>query len=120
MRNIKFFSQRDIDESDYILFAESMELCYMPKGRMVFEAGSIGDMFYIILSGEVGVYIDIPKTDDEKSLGGLMMSNKLKGTAFEMVLGKLKGKYEFMRMRNGDAFGELALINDTPRGASII
>ena len=64
MRTIKFFSQRDIDEQDYILFAESMEHKYMPKGRMVFDAGSIGDMFYIILSGEAAVYINIPKDSE--------------------------------------------------------
>jgi CRP-like cAMP-binding protein len=92
----------------------------MPKGKMVFEMGSRGDMFYIILSGEVAVYIDIPQNEEENSLGGFYTTNKLKGQAFEKSLDKLKGKYEFMRMRNGDAFGELALINDTPRGASII
>ena len=71
MRTIKFFSQRDIDEQDYILFAKSMDHKYMPKGRMMFEAGSIDDMFYIILSGETAVYINTPK----KSEGNTFLLN---------------------------------------------
>lgn len=36
----------------------------MPKGKIVFDSGSIGEEFFIILKGEVGVYIDIPKSTE--------------------------------------------------------
>jgi len=38
----------------------------MPRGKIVFESGSIGEEFFIILKGQVGVYIDIPKSTDGK------------------------------------------------------
>jgi CRP-like cAMP-binding protein len=37
---------------------EEMHHAYMPKGTIVFEEGSIGEEFYIILKGEVGIYLD--------------------------------------------------------------
>lgn len=59
----------------------------------VFEYGSIGDKFYIILSGTVGV--EIPKTSKEEE--------------FE----------EVVQLADGDCFGELALEGNKPRQASI-
>ena len=35
-----------------------MQHTFMPKGTIVFEEGSIGEEFYIILKGEVGIYLD--------------------------------------------------------------
>lgn len=56
----------------------------------------------------------------DSNLGGVSTINKLKGSAYDSILHKLEGKYEFMRMGKNEAFGELALINDTPRGATVI
>jgi CRP-like cAMP-binding protein len=75
MRKIKFFSQRDIEEQDYILFGniyrsllvESMYYEFMPKGTIVFEKDTIGEEFFIILAGEVAVYLK----NDQQSTGKL-------------------------------------------------
>ena len=60
IRQIKFFSQRDIEEQDYLLFGkickknilislvESMSHMFMNKGDIIFEAGSVGEEFYIM------------------------------------------------------------------------
>jgi len=41
---------------------------HMPKGKIVFNSGSIGEEFFIILKGEVGVYVDIPKSSEGRTL----------------------------------------------------
>ena len=60
-------------------------------GSYLFEYGSKGSKFYIILSGKIGV--EVPKRPD----------------SFEEVL----------QLADGDCFGELALESDKPRQASI-
>lgn len=67
LRQIKFFSQRDIEEKDYMTFIEQMTHSYMPKGQIVFEEGTVGEEFFIILRGEVGIYINVPK--DSQGIG---------------------------------------------------
>jgi hypothetical protein len=42
----------------------------------------------------------------EEQIGGVY-SIKLKGVEFEHAKSRLKGKYEFMKMGNKEAFGEL-------------
>lgn len=64
---------------------------FCPGGSYLFEYGSKGSKFYIILSGKIGV--EVPKKPD----------------CFEEVL----------QLTDGDCFGELALESDKPRQASI-
>lgn len=56
----------------------------------------------------------------EDKFGAFLTSNKLKGIAYDMIRKKFHNMHEFMRMSQNGAFGEIALINDTPRGASIV
>uniref|UniRef100_A0A7S3GKY1 Cyclic nucleotide-binding domain-containing protein n=1 Tax=Palpitomonas bilix TaxID=652834 RepID=A0A7S3GKY1_9EUKA len=70
---------------------EILDVVELQEGTTVFAQGDVGDQFYLILSGSVSVEV-------EKD-----------GHAFTVA--KLFG---------GDTFGELALINDAPRKASVI
>lgn len=54
IKNIKFFSDREIESDSYSLLANALQYEFGKRGEIVFEKGSIGDKFYIILIGEVG------------------------------------------------------------------
>lgn len=64
---------------------------------MVFEYGSKGEKFYIIIEGKVAVLVPATKEKDED-------------LKFVKVL----------ELTSGNSFGELALIKDQPRAASIV
>ncbi len=61
------------------------------ESETVFREGDFGDRFYILVRGRVGVY---------KSLGG--------GAEQELAV-----------IEDGDAFGEIALLHDAPRTATV-
>jgi CRP-like cAMP-binding protein len=69
---------------------------YKPKS-VVFRQGDLGDKFYIILDGSVTIYIDRPSE-----------------------ISQFTQMKEVAQLEAGDAFGELALIYDTARTATII
>ena len=72
---------------------EVAEICLKEKfnpGEVIFKEGEPGDKFYIILKGEVEIYKEISEGREE-------------------VLAKLKA---------GDYFGEMSLIDNAPRSAS--
>mmetsp|Transcript_39539 Transcript_39539/g.45398 ORF Transcript_39539/g.45398 Transcript_39539/m.45398 type:complete len:131 (-) Transcript_39539:1877-2269(-) len=117
MKKIKFFAQRQIEDDDYLLLMNSMKHVYHPKGHIMNDDG-LGHQtsafeFYIVLMGTVAVYIDDP-SHQQFLAGGLKKMKKLNGKCFEHANEVLADKYEFMRMKAGDAFGETALLNGTP------
>ncbi|KAI9498225.1 camp-dependent protein kinase regulatory subunit [Zychaea mexicana] len=72
--------------------ADALDTVYFDQGEKVMTEGDVGDRFYIIESGDAGFY----------KLG-------VDGTQQEVnVLGR------------GSYFGELALLNDTPRAATVV
>ncbi|KAG1052456.1 hypothetical protein G6F43_005406 [Rhizopus delemar] len=73
--------------------ADALESVYFENGEEVVKQGDIGDRFYIIESGEAAVF----KRDVQS--GAAHQVNKLE-----------RGSY----------FGELALLNDSPRAATVI
>ncbi|KAL4426276.1 hypothetical protein ABPG74_018693 [Tetrahymena malaccensis] len=91
-KDIAFFQQ--YQENDYVHDSCCSYMNYesYDKDQAVFEINQIGDKFYIILEGTVGVYI----------------YNESK----EMICVKQLGK--------GFSFGELALLYESPRMATII
>lgn len=94
-----------------------MKHVYHPKGHIMNDDG-LGHQtsafeFYIILMGTVAVFInDVSRK--QVQAGGLKKMKKLKDKCFEHANDVLEGKYEFMRMKAGEAFGEDSLINGKP------
>ena len=71
-----------------------MSVNFYKVNDYVFHFGDRGKAFYIILKGSVSV--QLPQNDEENPLS------------------------EVRVMKTGDAFGELALINDSRRSASVM
>ena len=66
IKQIQFFKDRDIKDTDYPEIISSMNYEFCKAGSEVFEYGSYGDKFYIILQGEVKVIIPNPEIWDFK------------------------------------------------------
>lgn len=54
IKKIKFFQEREIPPENYTLLAQALQYEFGRRGEIVFDKGSIGDKFYIILQGKVG------------------------------------------------------------------
>jgi CRP-like cAMP-binding protein len=109
-----------------------MQYEFVRRGEIVFEKGSLGDKFYIILQGKVGIYVTKQKKEtilkmetmsknDRKSLRSSMVSSKKFNSILPYhTLKKIENMIEFIALDDGKAFGEAALINNAPRGATIL
>ncbi|CAD8125883.1 unnamed protein product [Paramecium sonneborni] len=98
-RTITFFRELG-EQSPEMLQRCILVLSYRTiKGKEVlFKVGDSGSLFYVILRGSVGVNIRLPNPEDPQ--------------LFELK--------EVNTLRAGIGFGELALINDSKRTATII
>jgi len=94
VENVDFFQKYDNDTKEQI--CKFMTYQSMKKGETLFEIGSVGTTFYIILKGSIGIWVNIPKQLEEDS------------------------KKEVKTVTNGASFGELALLDKKPRAATII
>lgn len=94
-----------------------MKHVYHPKGHVINDDGlgyqTSAFEFYIVLMGTVAVYINDP-SQQQFLAGGLKKMKKMKGKCFERANEILADKYEFMKMKAGEAFGETSLINGKP------
>jgi len=104
----------------------------------VFELGQVGDTFYIIINGTVDVYIpDKSKRSTTNSEIGTPKSTKSNSSqkvsfpfvAFSEALYKkiasrvfdpTEGMVKIASLSVGSSFGDLALVNNKPRTATII
>lgn len=93
--NIKFF--QSLKENQSIFKECCMYLTYehFNTGEFIFSEGEVGDKFYIIIKGQAGVWVKV----------------KEKETFV---------KKEVLVYNDGGSFGELALVDQKPRAASII
>lgn len=98
VREIKFFKQLAGDLSDEAVSQCCLHMTYtvIPSQLDVFAQGDLGSQFYVILEGHVGVFLNL-----EDTATGLR-------TPTQVGL-----------MSKGDAFGELALLHNKPRAATI-
>lgn len=78
LKQIKFFQEREIPDKNYLDIAQSLTYLELPADAIVFEYGTIGDLFYIILKGSVRVLVPnkdkIAQLEKDKSL--LVSTNK--------------------------------------------
>lgn len=98
VREIKFFKQLAGDLSDEAVSQCCLHMTYtaIPSQVDVFAQGDHGSQFYVILEGHVGVFLNL-----EDAETGLRTPTQV----------GLMGK--------GDGFGELALLHNKPRAATI-
>lgn len=89
LQNIGMFSH--LSESDLSALSNYSYNKLIPKGSSIIRQGDKGDALYIILSGKVRVYTK-NKSGQEITLG---------------------------RLQNGDYFGELSLLDNSSRSASV-
>ena len=90
---ISFFSsQSELSELLHYQSCQSMNYEFFEKKQVVFNCGEIGDKFYIILSGKVEVSIIVP---DPRRFVTVAI------------------------LEDGQSFGELALLKESPRNATI-
>jgi CRP-like cAMP-binding protein/Ca2+-binding EF-hand superfamily protein len=86
-----------IPDDKYQSLAALCKIEQIPANKILFSEGDIGNSFYIIAYGEVKVTV------------------KQKNSAGEVI-----GDRELVRMGPGKYFGEIALVQDTPRTATVI
>lgn len=118
--NIPFFESIPVDK--YIKLAELCKIETVAPGTVVFREGDTGNCFYIIAHGELKVTVSTKKKsvasrDEDRGVvdsdGGIGMEEiKLVDTADE-------GEKELVRLKAGAYFGEIALVQDTPRTATV-
>ena len=78
------------------------------------ERSFISSLWALLLSISVSLHKRIQTQVDSKN------TNKNNNAIFEKANQVLDNKYEFIKMKAGDAFGETALINDKPLGESVL
>jgi CRP-like cAMP-binding protein len=91
LKNIPLF--KSLGEDEFASFYEKLEEIHYAENTLVIEAGEIGDCLYIIVDGEVEVYIE---------------------------MGEKPEKIILSTLGNGDYFGEMSLITGEPRSANVM
>ena len=143
-RNCEFFKKLiEEQQSDEIhkLCCEVMEFCDYSRGQLIIRYGDIGTDFYIIIKGTVGVYVpklrrsSIHIKDVENFENNLRNSRKIsifkytgtevadyinKNTIYLAPVADASKLEKVLIMGPGESFGELALLNNKPRAATIV
>lgn len=101
---VAFFQTTGSETHEQCLRA--MNFKFYPKGHTIFEIGTVGTTFYVILKGSVGVWVNIPRVIKEEKNGVYEERVEVTLTEIKVLLA-------------GAAFGELALMEKKPRAATI-
>jgi Cyclic nucleotide-binding domain len=106
LENVEFFQKYEKNILEQV--CKYMTHFHLEKGKILFETGTIGTTFYIILKGSVEIWIPSPKEVEEINCDGTITK-------------KIQTVFLFLKnLNHGQAFGELALIEKKPRSATII
>ena len=105
-KNVEFFQKYDKDTHEHI--CKHMIIHYAPKDTELFKINSFGDTFYIILKGSVEVWVNLPHIVEEVKPDGSIEQKT------EIILSHVRTLFA------GNSFGELALLENKPRAATII
>ncbi|EAR82597.3 cyclic nucleotide-binding domain protein (macronuclear) [Tetrahymena thermophila SB210] len=110
-KDIPFFKQyiSQGDKDVHYKCCKYMKYEYAKKDETIFLIDTIGTKFYLILKGKVGVYIRLPK---QVNIQNQDSPDKKQEDDDSLTCVKV--------LNQGEAFGELALLNNKPRLASII
>ena len=67
-KEVKFFKDRDftIKAQDYPDIVNALSYEHFHDGECIMHWGELGDKFYILLKGQVGVHIPSPKIKDSR------------------------------------------------------
>jgi CRP-like cAMP-binding protein len=68
IREIEFFKERDVKEEDFLDIVQCLKYQKINAGDNVFDYGTYGDKFYIIIHGSVQVLVLNPRRKTKKDL----------------------------------------------------
>ncbi|CAI2387493.1 unnamed protein product [Moneuplotes crassus] len=118
IKNLKFIKEQNLPDKNLLDLAQCLNLLEMEDGDLVFDYGTEGDLFYIILSGAVSILIPDKKSGEEARNLSIFEQTQLGQKAMLELL----NFFEIAKLVSGSSFGELALLNsgDGKRKARIV
>ncbi len=112
---IKFFKEKQTYSASLIpRCAKALGYKALKSGEIVFLEGTQGNLFYIILKGTVSVCKFVGANTDDKFQKSNIFSVLDKKTSKNLLV------FELKILGKGENFGELALINNKPRQATVV
>ncbi|CAK65259.1 unnamed protein product (macronuclear) [Paramecium tetraurelia] len=125
VRKIEFFQKYFADQND-LNFSYYFEHEYAIQNTAIINIDSVGDKFYVILQGQVGIYVKPNVVEDKASSTKLLEMVKLR---FRQAVNNNKFKdYQINKIQSqqsdlalikillpGQSFGEMSLIHNRPR-----
>eukprot|EP00347_Sterkiella_histriomuscorum_P005721 403355524 len=135
IKSIQFFKEKKLKDKDLTDICKRLRYHYCAPGKNAITHGERGDQFYIILDGQVGVFVPIPKQQliemqkqqqlrsmaiaDQSTRSPRSIKNKRSTSTAQDSNNFIEGFREVAQLGPGKSFGELALIQNKPRAATI-
>ena len=126
----KVFDEQGNDKI-HIACCKQMTIKNYHQGEVIIRFGEAAKDFFVILEGRVSIRIphsrsrptiDPPKLQDDEKIAAPKwnLSNKTFGISFLNKILGFESHEEVKILNSGESFGELALISDRPRAATVI
>jgi CRP-like cAMP-binding protein len=113
LSDITFFKQleKESDKQTVLKCLRQLQYKEYVKDDVIFKRGDRGDHFYIILRGKISLYI--PQTGQS---GTPPQKAKRKDQTQQFLVDMVR----INQLTDGQSFGELALVRETPRMATVV